>query len=85
MFHYFGKSHSAIRIGDYKLIKFWNLKKTELYNLKDDLSKLNDLSGKNPKKVKELGKSLMDYIKEVKAGAYIFGVAPKKATKEDEG
>ncbi len=84
IFHYFGKSHSAIRVGDYKLIKFWNLKKTELYNLKDDLGELNDLSKKNPQKVKELETELMKYVKEVKAEDYISGVARKKAVKDDE-
>lgn len=75
VFHYFGKSHSAIRIGDYKLIKFWNLKKTELYNLKDDLSELNDLSEKYPQKVKEMETELMKYVKEVNAEGYITGVS----------
>jgi len=84
VFHYFGKSHSAIRVGDYKLIKFWNLKKTELYNLKDDLGELNDLSEKYPQKVKELEKPLMDYVKEVHGEELISGVPRKKAVKDDE-
>ncbi len=67
VFHYFGKSHSAIRVGDYKLIKFWNLKKTELYNLKDDLGEINDLSQSNPEKVKELEAKLMAYLESVRA------------------
>jgi arylsulfatase A-like enzyme len=84
VFHYFGKSHSAIRVGDYKLIKFWNLNKTELYNLKDDLGELNDLSQKNTKKVEELEKQLKEYVKEVKAEGYISGLTPKKSVKDDE-
>lgn len=84
VFHYFGKSHSAIRIGDYKLIKFWNLKKTELYNLKDDLGEINDLSEKYPQKVKELEKPLMEYIKEVHAEELVSGAPRKKAVKDDE-
>ena len=67
VFHYFGKEHSAIRVGDYKLIKFWILKKTELYNLKNDLGELNDLSKKYPQKAEELEKALMVYMKEVDA------------------
>jgi arylsulfatase A-like enzyme len=67
IFHYFGKPHSAIRLGDYKLIRFWNLKKTELYNLREDPGELNDLSGKDPKKVKELEQLLMSYMQEVDA------------------
>ncbi|GAB1450034.1 hypothetical protein MASR2M47_00900 [Draconibacterium sp.] len=84
VFHYFGKSHTAIRIGDYKLIKFWNLKKTELYNLKDDLGELDDLSKKYPQKVQEMENELMKYIKEVNAEGYITGVSPKKAEKDDD-
>jgi hypothetical protein len=49
VFHYFGKTHSPIRVGDYKMIKFWNLKKVELYNLKNYLVELNDLSTIEPK------------------------------------
>jgi arylsulfatase A-like enzyme len=67
VFHYFGKSHSAIRVGDYKLIKFWDLNKLELYNLKDDNSELNDLSQSFPEKVKQMETRLMDYLKEVHA------------------
>ena len=84
VFHYFGKSHSAIRSGDYKLIKFWNLKKTELYNLNDDLGEVNDLSEKYPQKVKELEKSLMEYVKEVHAEELVSGATLKKAAKDDE-
>jgi arylsulfatase A-like enzyme len=84
VFHYFGKPHSAIRIGDYKLIKFWNLKKTELYNLKDDLSELNDLSEKYPQKLEELEKPLIDYVKEVHAEELTFGAPRKNAIKDDE-
>ena len=84
VFHYFGKSHSAIRIGDYKLIKFWNLNKTELYNLKDDLGEIKDISKTNPQKVKELEKLMMDYVKEVNAEGLLSGVQRKKGSNEEE-
>lgn len=84
IFHYFGKSHTAIRIGDYKLIKFWNLNKTELYNLKDDLGELDDLSKKYPQKVQVMEKLMMDYAKEVNAEDMLTGVATKKKGKDDE-
>jgi hypothetical protein len=54
-----------------------------LYNLKDDLSEVNDLSEKYPQKVKEMEKLLMGYVEEVNAEAYISGVAPKKVVKDD--
>jgi arylsulfatase A-like enzyme len=84
VFHYFGKSHSSIRVGDYKLIKFWTLNKTELYNLKDDLGEIYDISKKFPQKVQELEKLMMDYVNEVKAEGLISGVVTKKAVKDDE-
>lgn len=62
VFHYFGKPHTAIRVGDYKLIKFWNLNRTELYNLKEDLGELNNLADKMPGKVAEMGKHLDPYL-----------------------
>jgi arylsulfatase A-like enzyme len=67
IFHYYGQPHSAIRLGDYKLIKFWKTKKLELYNLKDDVGEINDLSKVNPEKVKELETRLMAYLEKVRA------------------
>jgi arylsulfatase A-like enzyme len=84
VFHYFGKSHSAIRVGDFKLIKFWNLKKTELYNLKDDLSELNNIAIKYPQKVIELEKLLVTYVKEVNAEKSITGMVEKKVEKDED-
>lgn len=83
VFHYFGKPHSSIRVGDYKLIKFWNLKKVELYNLKDDLGELNDLSATEPAKVKELEARLMAYLEGVKSEA-LNPVKNKKKTDDDD-
>jgi arylsulfatase A-like enzyme len=83
VFHYFGKPHSSIRVGDYKLIKFWNLKKVELYNLKDDLGELNDLSASSPEKVKELESRLMVYLEGVKSEA-LNPVKNKKKTDDDD-
>ena len=44
----------AIRIGDYKLIEYFENKTVQLFNLKKDLGELNDLSKSNPQKAKEL-------------------------------
>ncbi len=38
---------SAIRMGDYKLIDFYETNKIELYNLKNDIGELHDLSESN--------------------------------------
>jgi arylsulfatase A-like enzyme len=60
-----GYPHSAIIAGDYKLIKFWKTKKTELYNIKNDLGETNDISKLETSKVTELDGKLMKYINEV--------------------
>lgn len=84
VFHYFGKPHSSIRVGDYKLIKFWNLKKVELYDLKNDLGELQDISATNLEKVKELEASLMAYLEGVKAEVlYPAKNKPKKTDDDD--
>lgn len=67
VFHYYGNSHSAIRAGDFKLIKFWDSNRIELYNLKNDPGEWTDLSKTEPVKTKELEEKLMAYLKEVNA------------------
>jgi arylsulfatase A-like enzyme len=67
VFHYYGNSHSAIRVGDFKMIKFWDLNKIELYNLKNDPGEWTDLSKTDPEKARELEAKLMAYLKEVNA------------------
>jgi len=85
VFHYFGKTHSAIRVGDYKLIKFWDLKKIELYNLREDVGELNDLSLKQPQKVKELEAKLQAYLEEVNAEVlHPSGLKKKKKNDNDD-
>ena len=84
VFHYFGKLHSAIRVGDYKLIKFWNLKKIELYNLKEDVGEINDLSKSQPDKVKELEARLIAYLKDVNAEILEPRVSKVKKSDKDE-
>ncbi|MCX6326925.1 MAG: sulfatase [Bacteroidia bacterium] len=83
VFHYFGKSHSAIRVGDYKLIKFWDSKKIELYNLKDDIGELSDLSKKETQKAEELESKLMAYLKEVHAEILYPTIKQGVKTKDD--
>ncbi len=49
-----GRPAAAVRLGDYKLIEFYESGKLELYNLKEDISESNDLSTLQPDKTKEL-------------------------------
>ncbi len=58
---------SAVRIGDWKLIEFYEDSVIELYNLKEDIGETNDLSDKYPEKKDELYKLLNDWRKETNA------------------
>jgi arylsulfatase A len=63
--HYRGEivPYSIIRAGDWKLIKRYEGKTFELFNLKDDLSEQTDLSEKMPEKVKELDNKLSNWLR----------------------
>ena len=66
--HYHGslwKPGSAIRNGDWKLLKFYEENKLELYNLKDDLSEQTDLSNKYPLIVKKLSYKMDEILAEM--------------------
>ena len=67
--HYRGKivPYSIIRKGDLKLIKRYEGKPFELFNLKEDLSEERDLSGRIPEKVKELDAELRAWLKDTNA------------------
>ena len=62
-----GSPGGAIRLGDYKLIEFYEDNHVELYNLKDDISEKNDLSAKLPQKTKQLRQQLHAWRKQVGA------------------
>ncbi len=63
----------AIRVGDYKLIEWYEKSKLgekeaySLYNIKEDISERNDLAKVMPEKVKEMAKKLRDWRKNVGA------------------
>jgi len=63
--HYRGDvvPYSIIRAGDWKLIKRYEGKTFELFNLKDDLSEQNDLAEKMLDKVKDLDARLTAWLK----------------------
>ncbi|NIS80934.1 MAG: sulfatase-like hydrolase/transferase, partial [Anaerolineales bacterium] len=63
--HYRGDivPYSIIRAGNWKLIKRYEGKTFELFNLRTDLSEQNDLSEKMPRKVKELNSKLSDWLR----------------------
>jgi arylsulfatase A len=62
--------HSSIRVGDYKLIKFWHdhpdhAEGIELFDLSKDLGETTDLAPQMPAKAKALEQQLLDYIASV--------------------
>ncbi len=62
-----GEPSSIIRLGDWKLIHYYEDGHEELYNLKTDISETNDLAPENQEKVKELSQRLFGYLNEVGA------------------
>ncbi len=54
--------HSAIRSGNWKLIKFYETEKVELYDLQKDPSEKNDLSAKEPEIAQELALFLKNHL-----------------------
>ena len=72
LFHhrYASYLHSSIRVGDYKLLKFWHdhsnhAEGSELFDLSTDLGETTDLAKSMPAKAKELERQLLDYIEVV--------------------
>lgn len=59
--------HGSVRLGDWKLIQYFEDMRYELYNLKDDIGESKDLAKANPDKVRELGILLSNWRKDVKA------------------
>ncbi|MGI9228581.1 MAG: sulfatase [Gammaproteobacteria bacterium] len=58
---------SAIRVGEFKLIKFYHYEKTELYNLVTDIGETTDVSAQYPQIAKTLERRLDDYLSDIGA------------------
>jgi arylsulfatase A-like enzyme len=59
--------YGAVRVGDWKLIEFFEDDHTELYNLADDVGESNDLAAKMPERATALRRQLHDWRKDVGA------------------
>ncbi len=66
-----GTPGSSIRMGDYKLIEFFEDGRLELYNLRDDVSEDHDLAKRDPDRVRTMQRMLADWRTRVGA------IAPK--------
>lgn len=81
------KPSGAIRVGDYKLLEFFEDMHIELYNLKEDIGEQNNLVSKMPEKAAQLRKMLHEWRKSVGAKMptwnpdYVPG-APARPTEE---
>ena len=62
-----GTPSGAIRLGNYKLIEFFEDGHVELYDLGKDISEKNDLSAAMPEKTRQLHEKLKAWRKEVDA------------------
>jgi arylsulfatase A-like enzyme len=59
--------HSALFLGDYKLIKFYEDNRLALFDISKDISEQNDLAKRMPEKATELDALLVRYLTEVDA------------------
>ncbi|MBT3383467.1 MAG: sulfatase [Prolixibacteraceae bacterium] len=67
-FHYpHSRMEGAVIMGDYKLLYYYKTGETKLYNLKDDIGELNDLSQIEKEKAAEMLQMLKAWLKEVNA------------------
>jgi len=66
-FYYRGNNLEAVRSGKWKLRRV--KKKTELYDLKTDISEKNNLTGRHPEIVKRLAGLMEEFDRELKANA----------------
>ncbi len=62
-----GKPAGAVREGDWKLVELYEDGKTELYNLRDDMSEARDLAKAKPTEAKRLQSKLAAWRKSVNA------------------
>lgn len=58
---------SAIRMGDWKLLEFYEDESLELYNLKDDPSERRNIAAENPDEVQRLRSNLRKWLAETNA------------------
>ncbi len=63
-FHRDNRLGSAVRMGDYKLLEFFEDDVVELYNLRKDLGERSNLAGKDPDRATAMRKRLRSWRQE---------------------
>ena len=63
-FHKDNRLGSAIRMGDYKLIEFFDKNEVELYNLREDIGEKKDLAEDDPERAEKMRKLLHQWRKD---------------------
>ncbi len=66
-FHKKNRLGSAIRVGNYKLVHFYDDGKSELYNLSEDIGETNNLATIEPQRTVRMEHQLKDWLDETKA------------------
>ena len=66
-FHKQNRMASAIRSGDYKLIRFYDDDSSELYNLKSDIGETQNLAEQMPEKAAQLRADLDEWLQKTSA------------------
>jgi arylsulfatase A-like enzyme len=66
---------SAIRVGNFKLVRFYHYEKSELYDLSNDIGETTDLSPQHPDVVASMEEQLAAYLAEIGAGMPIENTA----------
>jgi arylsulfatase A-like enzyme len=75
--HYHGSGWTpgaAIRMGDWKIIEFYETNTVELYNLADDISETNDLSSQYPEKALSMQSELHKLQKSMHANEAVINL-----------
>ncbi len=62
-----GGPGGAVRAGDFKLIKWYEDSRVELYNLRKDIGEQNDLAAKDPRRARNMERMLDEWLTDVDA------------------
>ena len=81
----FGKPGGAIRVGNFKLIEYFETERRELYDLSKDIGESRNLAAEKPEVVKELAGRLAAWRKEVGAKMPVPNPDYKPNPQADDG